>query len=203
MSWAALVNGKWTFSHIASAHPFACLPKLNYPPVIYSKPVIPATVGVPYTYNVLATDPLPDILTYSLVSAPPGMTINLTTGLIEWMSSAMGDYEVIVKVKDLKNTYKLQTFIVEADELKAPNRPPVAHAGGPYNADVGKAVLFDGSASYDPDGDPCSMHGLSATAPMEPMLFPAIHISAPGHTRLRSRSQTARAVRHQTPQQPR
>ena len=149
-----LVNGKWTFSHIASAHPFACLPKLNYPPVIYSQPVIPATVGVPYTYNVLATDPLPDVLTYSLVSAPPGMTINNKTGLIEWMPSAMGDYEVIVKVMDLKNTYKLQTFIVEAGELKAPNRPPIAHASGPYAAEVGQTVLFNGSASYDPDGDP-------------------------------------------------
>jgi hypothetical protein len=57
----ALVKGKWTFSHIGSAHPYACLPKPNYPPVIYSQPVIPATVGVPYTYNVLATDPLPEI----------------------------------------------------------------------------------------------------------------------------------------------
>ncbi len=149
----ALVNGKWTFSHIASAHPFTSLPKLNYPPVIYSQPVIPATVDVPYTYNVLAIDPLPDILTYSLLSSPPGMTINNLTGLIQWMPPAMGDYEVIVKVKDLKNTYMIQTFIVEADELKAPNRPPVAHAGGPYTADVGKAMVFDGSATYDPDGD--------------------------------------------------
>ncbi len=150
----ALVKGKWTFSHIASAHPFACILKLNYPPVIYSQPVIPATMGVPYTYNVLATDPLPDVLTYSLVSAPPGMTINNKTGLIEWMPSAIGDYEVIVKVMDLKNTYKLQTFIVEVGELKAPNRPPIAHASGPYTEEVGQTILFYGSASYDPDGDP-------------------------------------------------
>jgi YVTN family beta-propeller protein len=150
----ALVHGKWTFSHIGSAHPFASLSKLNYTPVIYSQPVIPATVGVPYAYNVLATDPLPDILTYSLLSAPPGMTIDHLTGLIEWTPPAIGDYEVIVKVKDLKGTYKLQTFIIEVNELPAPNRPPVAHAGGPYTANVGKAVIFDGSASYDPDGDP-------------------------------------------------
>ncbi len=149
----ALVNDKWTFSHIASAHPFACLPKLNYPPVIYSKPIIPATVGVPYTYNVLATDPLHDILTYRFLSAPSGMTIDPHTGLIEWTPPVLGDYEVIVKVKDLKGIYKLQTFIIEVNELPAFNSPPVAHAGGPYKADVGKAVLFDGSASYDPDGD--------------------------------------------------
>jgi PKD repeat protein len=34
-----------------------------------------------------------------------------------------------------------------------PNRPPVAHAGGPYSATVGTTISFDGTASYDPDDD--------------------------------------------------
>ncbi len=33
------------------------------------------------------------------------------------------------------------------------NRPPLANAGGPYAAGVGSPILFDGSASSDPDGD--------------------------------------------------
>ena len=33
------------------------------------------------------------------------------------------------------------------------NRAPIADAGGPYTAEVGAAVAFDGSASSDPDGD--------------------------------------------------
>lgn len=33
------------------------------------------------------------------------------------------------------------------------NRPPLAHAGGPYAAGVGAPIVFDGSASSDPDGD--------------------------------------------------
>jgi len=33
------------------------------------------------------------------------------------------------------------------------NRPPAADAGGPYVADEGSAVPFDGSGSSDPDGD--------------------------------------------------
>jgi PKD repeat protein len=33
------------------------------------------------------------------------------------------------------------------------NRPPVAVAGGPYTADVGSPVSFNGSQSADPDGD--------------------------------------------------
>ena len=37
------------------------------------------------------------------------------------------------------------------------NRPPVASPGGPYAGAIGAAVLFDGSSSSDPDGDPLSM----------------------------------------------
>jgi hypothetical protein len=37
-----------------------------------------------YTYQVTATDPDGDQLTYSLVTAPGGMTINPSTGLIRW-----------------------------------------------------------------------------------------------------------------------
>lgn len=40
--------------------------------------------GKTYSYQVNATDPDEDILTYSLKSAPSGMTINPKTGLIQW-----------------------------------------------------------------------------------------------------------------------
>ncbi len=35
-----------------------------------------------------------------------------------------------------------------------PPAPPVANAGGPYTGVLGKAVQFDGSGSFDPNGDP-------------------------------------------------
>lgn len=34
-----------------------------------------------------------------------------------------------------------------------PNRPPVAHANGPYIGNEGSPIMLDGSGSYDPDGD--------------------------------------------------
>jgi PKD repeat protein len=37
--------------------------------------------------------------------------------------------------------------------LAPSNLPPIAHAGGPYNASVGSPVTFDGRASSDPDGE--------------------------------------------------
>jgi len=58
--------------------------QLNRPPVITSTPITTATVGQPYSYAVQATDPDPgDTLTFSLTTAPTGMTINATTGLIQ------------------------------------------------------------------------------------------------------------------------
>jgi hypothetical protein len=40
--------------------------------------------GNVYTYQVNATDANGDTLTYILKKAPPGMTINPSTGLIKW-----------------------------------------------------------------------------------------------------------------------
>ena len=149
-----VLNGTLSFSQVASAHPFLTIPKLNYPPVIYSQPVTPAIVGLPYIYDVLATDPQLDIMTYSLVNPPSGMTVNPLTGCIQWTPPAIGDYEITIKVKDWKGASVLQTFIIEADELPPLNISPVAHAGGPYTGGVNQTITFNGSGSTDPNGYP-------------------------------------------------
>lgn len=77
-----------------------CLPTTNHTPIITSDPVKTADVGVAYTYNVNATDPDEDTLTYSLVTKPTGMSISSTTGLINWIPTAEGNYAVVVKVSD-------------------------------------------------------------------------------------------------------
>jgi hypothetical protein len=60
----------------------------NQAPTITSTPVTAATVGQPYAYDVNATDPDGDTLTYALDVAPAGMTINAATGLIAWTPAA-------------------------------------------------------------------------------------------------------------------
>ena len=72
----------------------------NLAPNITSTSITTATVDVLYTYNVNATDPNGDTLTYSLTVKPTGMTINSTTGLINWTPASIGDYDVTVKVSD-------------------------------------------------------------------------------------------------------
>lgn len=75
---------------------------INKPPVITSIPVTTAKVGVGYSYNVLATDPNGDNLTYSLLAYPNEMTINSSTGLITWTptENQVRDYEVEIEVSD-------------------------------------------------------------------------------------------------------
>jgi len=72
----------------------------NQPPTITSTPDTTATVNQTYAYNVNATDPDGDTLVYSLTTSPTGMTINSTTGLINWTPTSTGDYEVTVRVSD-------------------------------------------------------------------------------------------------------
>jgi len=149
----AVVSGRYRFSRTRCVHPFASVPRPNYPPVIHTKPVTCAVAGLPYTYEVGAEDPYREKVEYSLVAKPVGMTIDRTTGLIAWKPTQVGDYEVTVKAKDCSGLSDTQTFIIEVDALPALNHNPVAEASGPYRGIPGGPMMFDGSASYDPDGD--------------------------------------------------
>ncbi|MBI3795626.1 MAG: PASTA domain-containing protein, partial [Deltaproteobacteria bacterium] len=88
-------------------------------------PVTAAAVGVPYTYGVQAHDPdLDDVLTFSLPTAPTGMTINTATGLIQWTptSSQRGAQSVVVRVQDQTGLFSLQNFTATVgDPVTVPN----------------------------------------------------------------------------------
>jgi len=88
----------------------------NSSPVIESEPITTAKEGAVYTYDVEATDPNGDTLTYSLTTNPTGMTINSTTGVINWTptESQIGENEVVVEVSDgSKST--TQSFTITVD----------------------------------------------------------------------------------------
>ena len=88
----------------------------NIPPVIESDPVTTAKEGAVYAYDVEATDPNGDTLTYSLTVNPTGMTINSTTGVITWTPAAAESFDVTVEVSDgSKST--TQSFTVDVTLL--------------------------------------------------------------------------------------
>ena len=91
----------------------------NSSPIIESDPVTTTKEGSIYTYDVKATDPNGDTLTYSLTTNPTGMTINSITGVISWTptESQIGENEVSVEVSDGSRS-TTQEFTIIVDEAK-------------------------------------------------------------------------------------
>jgi len=86
-------------------------PPVNQPPSITSTAVTTATAGAAYSYQVTATDPnAGDVLSYALSTAPTGMTIGATTGLIQWTPGTAGDFPVTVTVSDGNGGTATQPF---------------------------------------------------------------------------------------------
>jgi hypothetical protein len=86
----------------------------NLPPVIVDHREFRFEGGV-YTYQVRATDPEGDPLTYSLKSSAEGMTINGATGLITWNvpRSFTGKMPVVVSVTDNHGGESRQNLVFE------------------------------------------------------------------------------------------
>jgi len=135
-----------------------CFPLKNQSPIITSTPITLAEVDELYTYQVEATDPDGDTLTYSLAVKPSGMTINSATGLIKWTPTAKGDYDVVVKVSDgaLDITQSFTIVVSKAEEpvYTPPEEeetvytPPVIPPGVPVTPVMGGTVTITGDAKY-------------------------------------------------------
>jgi hypothetical protein len=96
------------------------LPSINHPPRITSTPPITATVGVEYIYNVTATDPDNDALTFSLGSPVEGMTIDPASGRLSWTPSSVQTLDIMVTASDGRGGIDRQTFTVKVREKPAP-----------------------------------------------------------------------------------
>jgi hypothetical protein len=119
---------------------------VNDAPVFASKPVTKATVGKEYKYDVDATDPdIVDTLVYSLIIKPEGMTIDASTGLIQWTPSSTqtGANDVAVRVSDGSSTpasctqpFTINVSLEEISEKVAPGNNVVEEL-----AKTGKKIL--------------------------------------------------------------
>ncbi len=90
----------------------------NHSPIIISQPKTSAEVGSKYRYKIQASDPdSNDTITFGFRSGPYGMTVNNTTGEVNWIPSASekGKTTVIVMATDGK-AETLQTYTVVVTE---------------------------------------------------------------------------------------
>ena len=86
---------------------------VNQAPVIASVPVVRATTGQAYYYQVIATDANNHALSYQLLAAPSGMSVD-GSGLITWPSPSglSSQQQVIVEVDDNHGGTFTQTFYI-------------------------------------------------------------------------------------------
>jgi RHS repeat-associated protein len=97
---------------------------VNDAPVITSTAETLATEGAAYAYHATASDPdVGDTLTFSLATAPSGMTVDATTGLVAWTptTTQSGDHPVTLVVTDAAGASDQQSFAVT---VAASNRAP-------------------------------------------------------------------------------
>ncbi len=120
----------------------------NDRPVITSKPVIVAMVGVRYAYDVNATDPdSGDELTYSLISRPSGMTIDSITGLIRWTpieGQKEETFDVAVKVADSNNVPVSDVQQYSVNVNPQPPKAATLTVADAYDHSVRRRLAADG-----------------------------------------------------------
>jgi hypothetical protein len=115
--------------------------EIEIAPEIVSTPVTQATVGQPYQYDVNATGiPEPE---YALVSGPGDMTVNTSTGLLQWTPLMPDDYDVTVGATNIAGQDE-QTFTITV--TGAPPCPPglqhywqLEETDSPYHDFMGSA----------------------------------------------------------------
>ncbi|BCL38132.1 putative Ig domain-containing protein [Nostoc sp. MS1] len=141
-------------SQVQFTYDVAVLSVLNQNPVIQTQPVLEVIGGQPYKYDVNATDPDQDPLTYQLLVAPQGLGINADTGLIEWNTNVanIGNHNISIRVSDGLGGVTQQTYTLAVID-RPPNRPPIFTSTPVVDAAINQPYKYDADA-IDPDQDP-------------------------------------------------
>jgi RHS repeat-associated protein/uncharacterized repeat protein (TIGR01451 family) len=142
------------------------LAQLTSPPTFTSEPVVTAAVGRTYHYTAVAVETNGDPITYSLITAPSGMTINGTTGQIAWnpATADRGSYPIDVRASDPLGGTADQLYTLSVI-VAPPNRPPLFTSIPTNTAFVNTAYSYTATGS-DPDADPLTFALTNAPAGM-------------------------------------
>lgn len=135
----------------------------NRVPIISSTPDTTAIEDSLYTYDVEATDPDGDSLTYSLEVSPDGMGIDPITGLITWLpaNEDVGDTIVVIHVSD-PDTFAMQSYVLHVLTV---NHPPEIAPVADTTLTVGELYEYQIMAT-DVDGDSLSYFLVESPAMM-------------------------------------
>jgi len=83
-------------------------------PTIVSEPPLSGSPGIPYTYSAVATDSDLGDMTWTLVDAPAGMSVDSASGVVSWIPAAddLGSVRVQLIVTDTDGNTDSQPFNV-------------------------------------------------------------------------------------------
>lgn len=145
----------------------AAVPQPNRAPQIISSAQLLATVDTAYAYDVDATDPDSDALTFFLVDGPAGMVIDPASGRVQWLPGTLdvGTHAVTVRVQDPAGLADQQSYMLIVGEPTGLNDPPVITSVAPLTGVTDAAYTYDVDAS-DPDADVLAYALIAAPAGM-------------------------------------
>lgn len=83
----------------------------NNPPVISSEPTLVVTTDQTYSYTINTTDIDNDVVSYTLTTAPNGMTLD--GNVITWSPITTGLHNVVVQVVDTYNGFDSQAWQID------------------------------------------------------------------------------------------
>ncbi len=110
LNWAQPVAGNYSFTVVARdsvglegrGTVTVTIQSVNLPPVVSAPSTTStATVGTPWSFQVTATDPNGDAITWKLYKAPEGVTVS-ETGLVQWAQPVKGTWGFWVQATDAR-----------------------------------------------------------------------------------------------------
>src|SRR5262249_49174854 len=130
----------------------------NHPPVFTSTPLAQASVGTPYSYQATASDPDSDLLTFRLLVGPVGMSINSSTGQVQWTPTAdqAGNQAVTLQGSDGRGGRATHSSVIRSPAPQPPPAtPPPVIVSTPEPTPLVNGEPFSSPArAVDPDSDP-------------------------------------------------
>ncbi|MBL8480671.1 MAG: putative Ig domain-containing protein, partial [Rhodocyclaceae bacterium] len=125
----------------------------NHAPEFTSNPLVTATAGSNYRYQLASADPDDDPVSYVLTRGPAGMSVDPTSGLISWTPTALspGLGTVVVEVFDRYGAYDRQSYTLRVDGVNV--APEFVGLPQTLNGREGVPLQIAINAA-DADGDP-------------------------------------------------
>jgi RHS repeat-associated protein len=122
--------------------------QINQAPTITSQPKFTADINTKYQYQVIATDPENQQITYSLTTAPNGMVIDASTGLITWNNPTLGTVQITIAATDPSGAIATQGYTLVGKQ----NHAPVISSTPTTQVTIGNTYRYDVVAT-DSDND--------------------------------------------------